>query len=309
MDLAPAAQVLGLFGLGTSLNVAAALLPARERSAPLGAARVAAAAITAGALGLPFLLRGVPSFFVGIAAQGLIVQTWRVAEVLREPWRYPRRERALRVLAMPFEWTFLERRPAEIPWRDLIVSTLLLALGVPALFFAARLAPSVTPYDPRGWPRWLGAVVAGYVVMEGMTLQWVALLRPFGLYHRTYQRHPILSRSIAEFWGVRWSSVVHRYLRANVYEPLARRRRPRLGVMAAFAVSAGLHGYLVWPAAGAVPALWMLSFFVAHGAAMVLEARLGVRRWPGWVGRIWVASVFAATSPLFFEPLLRVVGI
>ena len=45
--------------------------------------------------------------------------------------------------------------------------------------------------------RTTGATVGGYIMMEGATWQWVAVLRAFGWHHRPYQRHPILSRTLA----------------------------------------------------------------------------------------------------------------
>jgi hypothetical protein len=264
--------------------------------------------VTTSALAIPFALTG-PPFFRALLAQSLIMETWRVLEIVRTPSRFARRERALRVVLIPYEFTFLERVPRRLPFRELLLSSVVLAVGAAVLFLSSRLSRPVTPYSPAGWPRWLGASVAGYIVMEGMTRQWVALLPVFGWHHRPYQRHPILSRTLAEFWGARWSSVVHRWLRSNVYEPLARRGAPRVGVVAAFGASAILHAYLVWPAAGAVPALWMLSFFLAHGFFMVAEARVGVRRWPRAAGRAFVAAVFVVTVPLFMEPLLRAIGL
>lgn len=300
-------SMLAAFAAGTAVNVAAVMLPStRDERGAL--ARVAAALITAAVLVVPFGLDA-PPFCRALLAQALVVETWRVAEILRTPARFGRRERALRIVLVPYEYTFLERVPRRWPLRDLALSSLVLGLGIAGFVYASRLAPAMPPYAAAGWPRWLGATVCGYVVMEGMTWQWVAVLPAFGWHHRPYQRHPILSRTLGEFWGARWSSVVHRWLRVNVYEPLARRRAPRAGVVAAFGVSALLHGYLVWPAAGVVPALWMLAFFLAHGVGMVVEAKLGVRRWRPVAGRAFVIAFFVATVPLFMEPILRAIGL
>jgi hypothetical protein len=108
---------------------------------------------------------------------------------------------------------------------------------------------------------------------------------------------------------VRWSSVVHKWLRSNVYEPFSRRGAPRAGIVTAFLVSAILHAYIVWPAAGIVPALWMLAFFLAHGAGMVIEAKLRVRRWGKVFGRVFVIAFFLVTVPLFMESILRAIGL
>ncbi len=305
--LAAVGAMLAAFALGTAINVGAVMLPAARAGGGL-AVRALALAMSVGVLVVPFHL-DTPGFFKSVTAQALIIQTWRVFEILRTPERYGRRERALRVILLMWEFTFLERTPRRWPIREMVVSSALLAVGIAGLVLASRLGPAVAPYQSAGWPRWLGCMVAAYVLMEGMTLQWVGILPAFGWRHRPYQRHPILSRTIAEFWGVRWSSVVHRWLHSNMYEPLARRRAPRAGVIAAFGMSAVLHAYLVWPAAGLVPALWMLSFFVLHGLAMILEAKLRVRRWRPVLGRAFVVGVFVATVPLFLEPILRALGL
>ncbi len=301
-------SMLAVFTIGTALNVLAAVLPSTREDHAGWPARAVAVALSTSVLLLPFVLEG-PPFFTALVAQVLIVETWRVVEVVRTPSRYPRRERIARVVLLPYEFSFLERTERRWPLRDFAASTALFAVGVAALVIASSLSPPVPPYAPRGWPRWLGASAAGYLIMEGATRQWVLALLPCGWRHRPYQRHPILSRTLAEFWGVRWSSVVHEWLRSNVYEPLSRRGAPRAGVVAAFFVSALLHAYFVWPAAGPLPALWMLGFFVAHGGGMLLEAKLAIRRWGRLQSRLFVIALFVATVPLFMEPILRAVGL
>jgi hypothetical protein len=303
------ARALGGLAAGTVLHLVAAMLPPlRAGSWRLLGARALAVALSGAALAIPFGLDGSP-LARALLAQALIVEIWRLIEILRTPERFARRERALRIVLLPYEYTFLERGARRWPLGAVAASTLLFGVAAVGLFGASLLAAPATPYAPAGWPRWLGATVAGYVVMVGMTWQWVAILPAFGFRHRPYQRHPILSRTLAEFWGVRWSSVINRWLRVNVYEPLARRRLPRGGVMAAFAASALLHAYIVLPAAGLVPALWMLAFFLVHGAGMIVEAALGVRRWRPLAGRAFVALFFALTVPLFMEPILRAIGL
>jgi Membrane bound O-acyl transferase family len=294
--------------VGTAVNLfAVRLVPEREEGGG-GVDGALAILLTLVTLGAPFVYVGHP-FLRSLMAQILIVQSWRVIEIVRTPSTIGRRERVLRVLLVPYEFAFLERTPRRLPVRELLLSSLLLAVGIPAFIAASRLAPPGAPYWAGGWPRWIGTAAAGYFVMEGMTWQWVAILPLFGFRHRPYQRHPILSRSIAEFWGVRWSSVIHRWLRSNVYEPLARRGAPRTGITAAFLASGVLHAYIVWPSAGIVPALWMLAFFGLHGIAMIVERRLGLRRLPRPLARAFVIGVFAATVPLFMEAILQAIGL
>jgi hypothetical protein len=297
---------LAFLAVGVTIQVIAAMVPPRGEGGL--ARRFAAVGLGSTSLVLPFVLPA-PSVLRALVAQALSIAMFRLIEIARTPARFPPRERALRIVLFPYEFTFLERIPRRWPVRDMALSTLLLVVGTVGLVLSGSLGPVVAPYDPAGWPRWLGATVAAYVMMEGMTWQWTGILPAFGFKHRKYQRHPILSRTIAEFWGVRWSTVVHRWLRSNAYEPLARRRFPRAGVVLAFTASALLHAYMVWPAAGIVPALWMLAFFLAHGFFLIVEARLGVRRWPPIGGRAFTLGVFLVTVPLFMEPILRTLGV
>jgi hypothetical protein len=59
--------------------------------------------------------------------------------------------------------------------------------------------------------------------------------------------------------------------------PLARRRHATLGICAAFAGSTALHFWFAWVPLDLVGGSMMASFFVIHGAAMLLERQLGAR--------------------------------
>ena len=55
--------------------------------------------------------------------------------------------------------------------------------------------------------------------------------------HRT----PVFARTVQEFWGERWNLEVRRLLHRLAFMPLARKRRPAVGVLAAFGLSTLLH--------------------------------------------------------------------
>ena len=143
--------------------------------------------------------------------------------------------------------------------------------------------------------------VAGFEVLSG--LLHVGYLA-FGVDVPTLQRNPIVSRSLAEFWGQRWNRVVGGWLREFVFEPLARKRHPRLGLAAAFGASGALHFWLIL-GLGIGAALQMAAYFLVQGAALFIEARLGVRRAPPIVGRIWTIAVLLVPLPLLFGPWLQ----
>jgi hypothetical protein len=123
-----------------------------------------------------------------------------------------------------------------------------------------------------------------------------------------FHREPVLSTTLQEFWGVRWNRPVHEWLGRHLFAPLARRRMPLLGVAAAFVGSAVAHVWLVAVCLPLVPTLAMGAFFLAQGALVLAERRLGVARWSRARGRVWTIACFVVTGPLFCEPVLRVVS-
>lgn len=255
------------------------------------------------ALALPFF-EDAPPGLLFVHATILGVQAIRNVEIARFPDRWSRGARLVRV-ALLYETDAMKRVPPAAPIAAIALGAVLALASAAALLFSARAAPPTTPYALAGWPRWIGTIASGYLLLEGWGRIWTATPRFFGWHHPPLQRSPILSRSLAEFWGVRWNTVIGRLLKRNAYDPLAKRRAPRLGVLAAFALSAALHAYTTLPAAGAKAAAWMGSFFLAHGVLSLVEARLGVRRWRPIAARAFVVFVFVATIPPFAESFLR----
>lgn len=123
----------------------------------------------------------------------------------------------------------------------------------------------------------------------------------------TVQRNPIASRSLAEFWGQRWNRVVGGWLREFFFDPLARRRRPQLGLAASFGASAAIHAWLIF-ALGADAAAMMAAYFLLQGAALFVESRIGLRRAPPILGRAWAIGVLLAPLPLLLGPWTQALG-
>src|SRR5262249_40355968 len=116
-------------------------------------------------------------------------------------------------------------------------------------------------------------------------------------------------RTVTEFWGVRWNSIISTGLRRNFFKPFARRRQAWLGALLAFGASGLGHFYMTLPAAGLMPALWVAAFFLAHGVIAIVEARLGVARWSNGAARAFTACAFVVTLPLMGEGLMRGLGL
>lgn len=173
-----------------------------------------------------------------------------------------------------------------------------LPLALAALWAALRCDPPL---------RWLLGALVVYAVAEGLEGLVRAILALLGAESPPLHRTPIASRSLREFWGERWNLIVNRWLRTHFYMPLARRRRPVQGFALAFLASAVLHAWFIGVALGPKLAASMALYFVVEGLLLALEVPLGVARWPAAAGRAWMLACTLLPSPLFVEPMLRLV--
>jgi hypothetical protein len=130
--------------------------------------------------------------------------------------------------------------------------------------------------------------------------------------------HPFRSTSLCEFWGRRWNRLVQINLVAGFYRPLARTGRPTLGLVAAFAASGTMHAVAVLGAGPlrvvALPCACVLWCFLGHGAAVLIEQRLGwderpVGRWSYALARIRTLLLFLALTPGLIEPFAAVANV
>jgi len=127
-------------------------------------------------------------------------------------------------------------------------------------------------------------------------------------------RYPILAHSVLDFWS-RYNVWIHRWLKRHIFEPLARRRRPALGILAVFVFSGLVHEYFFLPFA---PDLfgWQLTFFVLHGLGAIAGFRLGRtfqavagRRVPRPLAIATTLGFVLLTAPIFIHALDRVVDL
>ena len=197
------------------------------------------------------------------------------------------------------------RRGAQPELRLGLLASALLALGVGfgCLYLAVFVAPTLQPAP--GWGLRHGAgVVLCYLGIEGALRTFEFFERWLGLSPPVLHQHPVLSLSLAEFWGRRWNRVVGHWLFTALYRPLALRGKPVLAVLAAFLGSALLHQYFTWAAIGFGWSLIMASFFLLQVPLLLLEGALGQQRWPRPWRRAWTVACLVLTSPLFVAPTL-----
>ena len=207
--------------------------------------------------------------------------------------------RVLAVTCLLIDPRRVVRVPPKLELRELIVGSVEIAIAT-VLFYLPRY--------PSGYGGTLLGACSAYFVVEGMARVAQTLVAAFGVEAGPFHDAPILARTVGEFWARRWNRAVHRWLSEWVFRPAARRVGVAGGVLAAFGASALLHAIPIWIALDLEHGLWMGSFFVLHGGIVVAESRLQVARWPRWAGHAWTLGVFAATLPLFVNPLLASLG-
>ncbi len=268
------------------------------------------------------------------ALANLLVARWRLpgivalAASMLAPWAIPAEDMGGRAVATLFEavWALKVIDQARAP-RALGEAMLHLVAIVdlrrarpvpPAVWFrgiawaAAATAVATVAYLVASSgsalaPQLLAAVVFAYAVADVVDRTVRSIFRLAGFEVEAVQRDPVLSRTVTEFWGRRWNGLVHRWLDATFFRPLARRGFPHAGLVAAFVASAALHAYIAIVPLGLRGAAWMGGFFLVQGAIVFAERQLGVAAKP-WA-RAWTVTVLLASSPLFTWPLLAVLGL
>ena len=182
----------------------------------------------------------------------------------------------------------------------LLKATVGLGLGLGALALALACGHHL--------PRWALRPLLAFTPPRGLRGLLRGVLALLGAESPPLHRAPIAARSLREFWGERWNLIVNRWLRTHFFLPLARRRRPALGFALAFLASAVLHAWFIGVALGPRMAASMALYFIIEGLLPALEVPLGVARWRAPLGRAWMLACTLLPSPLFVEPMLRLVA-
>jgi hypothetical protein len=141
--------------------------------------------------------------------------------------------------------------------------------------------------------KWL----AFYPLFDGTVVLLAALAREVGAPARDHMRHPIVSRTPAEFWR-RYNRPVGQYIADNIFKPCGGRRAPAVAVLVAFAVSGLLHEYIFAVALMRVDG-YQLAFFGLHGVAVAATARVRPRGLATAPWTIATAAFNLATLVLF----------
>lgn len=183
------------------------------------------------------------------------------------------------------------------PWvrHGLAVMALGLAGWASLIWFAPYLSRTVTG--------WLGVAVILTTVHLGFSDVLTGTFRRAGFGVRRLFRDPLLSRSLAEFWGRRWNLA---YVELNLtwLLPLLRPRLGRWATPAAFAFSGLFHELAISVPVGRGYG-GPMAYFTLHAVLTYLEPRLGLARWPGLLARLWTWGWLLLPLPLLFHSAFR----
>jgi hypothetical protein len=268
--------------------------------------RVFAALIACPALVLPFvappgaLLR----FFLAVGASLMLA---RVIELARYPGVVELRLRLWHTVGV-IDVLRARRVPSHVN-RGAALRAIGFALLSAVSFFAVAATAEIDNEVMRYAGRWTAGAVLAYSGFDMMASSLVFLYGLAGVVAPPLHRDPILSKSVAEFWGQRWNRIVHRHLKLFVFVPMVRRGLSSSAAGAAFLASAILHFYIAAPSVGLRLAVLMALFFIVQYGLMLLERRLNVTRWPGSWARVWTVGSILLTAPIFIESALRVLGL
>lgn len=210
------------------------------------------------------------------------------------------------MLCAVLDITAMTRCPRALAWDKLIrfgLSTAVMAVVV-AVFVLANGCPELI----RHVLHWLAVGVGLFAGFE-MFAALVNVASGFlGRCAPPTINSPYRATSLADFWANRWNLAVANLLRDLVFKPLAR-QGVEVALFASFALSAEIHAYVIFMMLGGLDALSWAAFFMVQPILILAERRIGVRRWKPVAGRLWTFTLLALFSPLFIDPVLKVIRI
>lgn len=281
------------------INVGAAVVTAgSRRRRTLGVTLALTSMLT------PWLVGAEHTLIRAIWVLGSFVGAMRTIDLTRGSW--PTGARVAHIFSIVDDRRLLPTPPkVDVTGLGRCVAWEALAVGA---YLSVPLAAHFA--GPIYWVwRWFFALAFIYALSAGAYLLATIVYGAIGF--RTPPLHiaPAAARSVQEFWGERWNRIVNGWLAETFFRPLARRRRPALGALAAFMASAVLHAYIVLVAVNWGMALVMLAYFLLQAAIIALERVLRVRAWQPVAGHAWTILWMVSLSPLFSEPALRAFGL
>jgi hypothetical protein len=198
----------------------------------------------------------------------------------------------------------LDKAP-RIPIRDDVRR---LAVTLPMVLGATALLWVTFSIDRERYPSWAEhavKVVVTFLVLVPLANVASAVWRLAGGRGLDFMDNPFAARTPADFWR-RYNRPVHEFLQHDVFVPAGGRRRPIVGAIAVFLVSAAIHEYVFSVAVRRVQG-YQTAFFLLQGVAVAATLRVKPR---GATAAACVAATFTfnvATGVLFFASVNRVI--
>jgi hypothetical protein len=266
--------------------------------------RAAAFGLAALLLAMPFVAAPTAPGVRFLCAASAALAFLRNLDIVRDSRPWSTTARAFHLL-FPFDTRRVVRSPRRF---EASVWVHAAAFGLATGLAVAILVRNGAATTPSAWlTRWFFAAIAAYCSIEVVVAAHRACAGLLGFTLPKLHDHPILARSLAEFWGKRWNLSVRDMLHEHCFRPLSRRAPLAVAVFATFMASAFLHAWLLLAAGGYVLALSIASFFVIQGALVLVEQRARIRRWPVMFQRAWTVLAILLPLPLLLEPLLALV--
>ncbi|WP_018352517.1 MBOAT family protein [Longispora albida] len=150
---------------------------------------------------------------------------------------------------------------------------------------------------------WIGIGAILLTVHFGFADVLAGVLRARGMGVRRLFPEPVLSVSLRDFWSRRWN-MAYVEMTQLLFMPVLRRKLGNWAFLAAFAISGVLHELAISVPVNAGYG-GPMAYFLLHGGVTVAEGRLGVRRWPRAIGRLWAAAWVLVPLPLLFHGPFR----
>jgi len=151
-----------------------------------------------------------------------------------------------------------------------------------------------------GLPWWLQSYLAAvpfWLLLKALSSLCQLVWLVFGQLVPSIDHQPWRSVSLADFWGRRWNRLIGDWLAQAVFSPL--KRRPRLAMLATFAVSGALHELVVSLPLTAVYGEsvwgWFIGYFCLQFGGCTLERKL---RLPPLARRLMLWAVVLLPLPL-----------
>jgi alginate O-acetyltransferase complex protein AlgI len=182
-------------------------------------------------------------------------------------------------------------------WRLVVRGLVVGGLGMVAWVL---LATADLPAGVRGW---LGVFVILATVHLGLCDVLSGTLRFAGYPVCRLFVDPLASRTLREFWSLRWNTA---FVEMNqvVFMPWLRAHLGRGAHVGAFVLSGLLHELAISLPVRAGFGLPTV-YFALQAVATGVEHRLRVRQWPAPLGRLWTWTWLLLPLPLLFHRAFR----